>query len=75
MARARNEGLNYCQAVVAGLFCELGRGCVDFPGVIAAMNAPGDDGWAVVEQDMLGGTGTALESARRNRAYLKEMGV
>jgi inosose dehydratase len=75
IARARQEGLNYFQAVAAGVFCELGRGCVDFPGVIEAMNALGYEGWAVVEQDIVAGMGTPLESARRNRAYLRTLGL
>ena len=74
--RARSEGLDYFQAVAAGVFCELGRGCVDFPGVIAAMNALNYNGWAVVEQDILAGmAGTPLESAHRNREYLKGLGL
>ncbi len=75
MARARQEGLNYFQAVAAGVFCELGRGCVDFAGVIAAMRALGYEGWAVVEQDIVAGRGTPLESARRNREYLRKLGL
>jgi len=75
MARARTEGWDYFQAVAAGLFCELGRGSVDFPGVIAAMNGLNYDGWAVVEQDIMAGMGTPLESARRNREYLRGLGL
>ena len=75
MARARTEGWDYFQAVAAGLFCELGRGSVDFPGVIAAMNGLNYDGWAVVEQDSIAGMGTPLESARRNREYLRGLGL
>ncbi len=75
MAQARREGWDYHQAVAGGVFCELGRGCVDFPGVIAAMNRLGYDGWAVVEQDVVAGMGTPLESARRNREYLRGLGL
>ena len=75
VARARSERLNYFEAVEAGVFCELGRGCVDFPGAIAAMNRLGYDGWAVVEQDVVAGMGTPLESARRNREYLRGLGL
>lgn len=75
MARARAEGLNYFEAVAAGVFCELGRGCIDFPGVIAAMNRLGYDGWAVVEQDIVAGVGAPLDSARRNREYLEGIGL
>ena len=75
MARARRDGLDYFEAVAAGVFCELGRGCVDFSVLIDELNSGGFDGWAVVEQDILPGTGTPLESARRNRAYLKQWGL
>jgi inosose dehydratase len=75
MARARTEGWDYFQAVAAGVFCELGRGCVNFADVITAMNELNYDGWAVVEQDIVAGMGTPLESARRNRAYLRGLGL
>jgi inosose dehydratase len=58
-----------------GVFCELGKGCVDFPGVLAALRDIGYDGWIVVEQDVLPGMGTPRESARRNRDYLRSIGV
>jgi inosose dehydratase len=75
MARARTEGLNYFQAVAAGVFCELGQGCVDFPALFAALREAGYAGWAVVEQDIVAGMGTPLESAQRNRAYLRGLGL
>lgn len=75
MAHARSEGCNYFEAVAAGVFCELGRGCVDFPSFIAALNERGYDGWAVVEQDIVAGTGTPFESAQRNRQYLAQIGL
>jgi inosose dehydratase len=48
---------------------------VNFADVIAAMNELNYDGWAVVEQDIVAGMGTPLESARRNRAYLRGSGL
>jgi len=75
MARARAEAWDYFQAVAAGVFCELGRGCVNFAGVLTAMNELNYAGWAVVEQDIIGGMGTPLESARRNREYLRRLEV
>ena len=75
MTRARAEGWDYFQAVTAGLFCELGQGCVNFAGVIAAMDELNYDGWVVVEQDIIAGRGTPLESARRNREYLRGLGL
>ncbi|MBC8075662.1 MAG: TIM barrel protein, partial [Chloroflexales bacterium] len=66
---------DYFAAVRNGVFCELGQGVVPFPAVIAALNARGFSGWAVVEQDVLPGMGTPFESARRNRAYLASLGI
>jgi inosose dehydratase len=73
--RARSEELGYLAAVRAQLFCELGRGIVDFGAVITALKGIGYHGWIVVEQDVFPGIGTPLESARRNREYLRRLGV
>jgi inosose dehydratase len=74
-ARACAEGLDYFQAVAAGVFCELGRGCVDFAGLLQVLAARGYDGWVVVEQDIVAGMGTPLDSARRSRDYLRQLGL
>jgi inosose dehydratase len=58
-----------------GVFCELGKGCVDFPGVLRALEEIGYQGWIVVEQDILPGMGNPRESARRNRDYLRSIGL
>ena len=73
--RARAAGLGYLTAVRERLFCELGRGAVDFPAFIAALERLGYDGWAVVEQDVFPGAGTPLDSARRNRLFLRGLGL
>lgn len=73
--RSRAEGWDYFTAVREGVFCELGRGQVDFPAVLAALRTSPYAGWIVVEQDVLPGLGTPAESAARNRAYLREVGV
>jgi inosose dehydratase len=74
-ARARAGGLGYLAAVRAQLFCELGRGSVDFEAVIAGLKRIVYDGWIVVEQDVFPGRGTPAESARRNREYLRGLGI
>ena len=74
-ARAREEGWGYFEALGNGVFCELGRGCVDFPSFLAKLRARGYGGWIVVEQDVLPGMGTPRESATRNRAYLAGLGL
>lgn len=70
-SRAREEGWDYFQALRRGVFCELGKGSVDFPAVLRWLKANGYDGYALVEQDVLPGLGTPEESARRNREYLR----
>ena len=72
---ARKQQWDYFEAVRHGVFCELGRGCVDFPAVLDWLRQRNYDGWAVVEQDVLPGMGTPRESARRNRDYLHSIGV
>lgn len=73
--QARDEGLDYFEAVRCGVFCELGRGCVDFPSVLAGLRERAYGGWIVVEQDVLPGMGTPRESARRNRDFLLQIGL
>ena len=74
-ATSRVEQWDGPAAVGHGVFCELGMGCVDFPGVLAALDDVGFDGWIVVEQDVLPGMGMPRESARRNREYLHSIGI
>jgi inosose dehydratase len=73
--RARRERWDYFEAVRRGIFCELGRGTVDFPAVAAALAGGGYRGWIVVEQDVLPGIGTPAASARRSREYLRSIGL
>jgi inosose dehydratase len=74
-AAARASGLGYLAAVRSQLFCELGGGAVNFASVIAALRALDYNGWIVVEQDVFPGHGAPAESARRNRVYLKGLGL
>jgi len=74
--RVRQEGLDYFQAVQAGVFCELGKGIVDFPSVIAEMEKLGYEGWAIVEQDVLIDDPTAPKRiSQANRDYLSNIGL
>jgi len=73
--RSEQEDWGYLDLVREGVFSELGRGTVDFPAVLNAMRAVGYDRWIVVEQDLFPGTGTPKESAMRNRAYLRQLGI
>jgi len=74
-ARTRAESWDYTGAIRHGIFCELGKGSVDFPGVLRALAGANYRDWIVVEQDVLPGMGSPAESARRNRDYLRSLGV
>ena len=74
-ARARSENWDYQTAIRHGVFCELGKGGVDFPALLAALRKRGYGDWIVVEQDVLPSMGSPLESARRNREYLRTLGL
>ncbi len=73
--RAKENNWDYFEAIQHGVFCELGQGGVDFPGVVNWLKESTYNGWAVVEQDILPGMGAPKESARRNREYLAAIGV
>jgi inosose dehydratase len=75
MRRAITEEWDYFTALRHGVFCELGQGCVDFAGVIDWLKRHQYEGWITVEQDVLPGMGAPKESARRNRAYLRHLGL
>lgn len=73
--RARTEGWDYFQSVGNGVFCELGQGCCGFASVAAWLRRRGYSGWICVEQDVLPGMGSPKESARRNREFLRGLGL
>lgn len=72
---SRQKQLDYFESVRDGVFCELGRGSVDFPSITEELDARGYDGWIVVEQDVLPGMGTPKACARSNREYLRSLGL
>jgi inosose dehydratase len=73
--RARVEEWDYQTALGQGLFCELGQGAVDFPALLRELERHGYAGWVVVEQDVLPAMGAPLDSALRNRSYLRRLGI
>jgi len=75
-ARAVARGMDFWQAVSAGVFCPLGLGCVRFPALVRELAAHGFDGWATVEQDRdARRPGPALPDVIAGRAYLESIGV
>jgi inosose dehydratase len=73
--KAAEAGWDYFESVRQGVFCELGKGEIDFPALTAELEKTGYQGWGVVEQDVLPGMGRPKESAKRNREYLKTLGL
>jgi len=73
--KSRTQGWDYFESVKNGVFCELGQGEVDFGALVALLKKQDYTGWIVVEQDVLPGMGSPLESAIRNRKYLQKLGL
>jgi inosose dehydratase len=73
--RSRAGGWDYFGSLKHGIFCELGKGDVDFPAVVEELRRTNYTGWIVVEQDVLPGMGAPKEYAQRNRDYLRKLGL
>lgn len=54
---------------------ELGKGCVDFATVTNWLRDREYVSWIGVEQDVLPEIGTPKDSAQRNRAFLRSIGL
>lgn len=72
-AQSRREKWDYFQSLQHGVFCELGKGSVDFPALLRWLRQRSYDGYIVVEQDVLPGMGAPKVSAARNLAYLRQV--
>jgi inosose dehydratase len=71
--RSRAENWDYFESLRHGVFCELGKGCVEFSAVLQWLAKREYDGFLLVEQDVLPGMGLPKESARKNREYLRSI--
>jgi inosose dehydratase len=74
-ARSRTERWDYFESVRNGVFCELGKGSVDFPAVVKELKKMQYSGWIVVEQDVLPGMGKPKECARHNIEYIQTLAL
>jgi inosose dehydratase len=72
---ARNHKYDYFKSVEEGVFCELGKGTVDFESVVNILKNNGYEGWIVVEQDVLPGMGSPKKCAAHNRKYIESLGL
>ncbi|MBO6757272.1 MAG: TIM barrel protein [Roseibium sp.] len=58
-----------------GIFCNLGKGAVDFPAVKQRLDRAGYNGWCTVEQDCdPNKADSPLNDAKENRNYLASIG-
>ena len=73
--RSAKHNWDYFQSVENGVFCELGKGNVDFDKVIEFLKNKKYEGWIVVEQDVLPGMGSPKKCAENNRKYLQRKGL
>jgi inosose dehydratase len=73
LERVRREGIGFLDAVRQGIFCELGKGAVDFPRIIQGLTSQGYCGWAIFEQDVDASQPgpPPFESAYHSRQYLR----
>ena len=70
----KNNG-DYFDAIKRGVFCELGKGNVDFKAIVSLLHQLEYDDWIVVEQDILPGMGRPKICAKSNRDYIKKLGL
>jgi len=74
-AKSRREGWDYFKSVGQGVFCELGKGSVNFRAIVDELIRQKYSGWIVVEQDVLPGMGNPNVCAQRNREFIKSLGL
>ncbi len=72
---AVEHNYDYFKSVEEGVFCELGKGNVDFQSIVNILNEKSFDGWIVVEQDVLPGMGLPKKCAANNREFIKSLGL
>jgi inosose dehydratase len=72
LGEVRRKQLNFEQAVAAGVFSQIGKGCIDFQGFFAVLNENDYHGWMIVEQDVTYGKTVVppVESMRESLRYL-----
>jgi inosose dehydratase len=74
-ARAIANRTGFYDACGDGIFCNLGKGDVDFAAVRQVLLDAGFEGWCTVEQDCdPAGTTKPVDDAAANRGYLSSIG-
>jgi len=75
LAESNRRQLDFDQAVEAGVFSQIGAGCVKFPAFFRTLVKNGYSGWLVVEQDVKFGATTVppAQSMAASLRYLHEV--
>jgi inosose dehydratase len=74
--RAVGGGLDFWQAITAGVFCPVGLGSIRFVALARELERQGFDGWATVEQDRdPRRPGPVLPDVVASRRYLESIGL
>jgi len=71
---SREKQWDYFESVRQGVFCELGKGNVEFQQITDELERRDYEGWIVVEQDVLPGMGSPKKCALNNREFIKTLG-
>ncbi len=73
--KSRQNNFDYFKSVREGVFCELGKGSVDFKSILSELKKNNYNGWIVVEQDVLPGMGSPKQCALNNRLFIKSLEI
>jgi len=75
LQESHRKQLNFDQAIEAGVFSEIGEGCIDFPSFFSLLERNGYKGWCVVEQDIKFGVSTVSprQSMGASLEYLRNV--
>lgn len=80
LKESNRKKLNFSDAVEAGVFSQIGKGCIDFPAFFQVLLKNGYSGWMVVEQDVKFGKAaipparSMAESLQYLRGVVSELG-
>jgi inosose dehydratase len=72
---SKRKKWDYFESVRQGVFCELGKGNVDFHQITRELLQRNYNGWIVVEQDVLPGMGAPRVCALNNRKFIESLGL
>ncbi len=75
LGEARKKKMNFGEGIGAGVFSQIGKGCINFRAFFDLVRDLGYSGWFVVEQDVIFGQTKVppVESMRASLQYLKQV--